>query len=287
VEYIKKYWKLCIVGILIITNSFIWYAVYQESPKRFTTVAFLNIGQGDSIYIESPTHEKILVDGGPPKNILNELSKVMPFYSRSIDTLIITNPDADHFAGFIDVLDHYNVKRIIEPGTKTDTKTYLEFESKVKEKNISVVIAKRGMDLKLGGDADLKILFPDRDVSDLTTNEGSIVSKLIYKNNSVMLTGDAPNSTEEYVMSLNQDEVKSDVLKAGHHGSRTSASEPFVRAVNPREVVISAGVKNKYGHPHKETVDLFNKMKIPILGTYQMGTIIMKLDGINIETNFK
>ncbi len=229
----------------------------------------------------------MIIDGGPSNVILSELNKVMPFYDRSLDVLVVTNPDTDHYAGFIDVLDHYKIGEIIEAGTQSDTKTYGHFKNLIQEKNIKKTDGKRGMVMNLGGGAKLTILFPDKDVSTEKTNDGSLLAKLEYKNTSIMFTGDAPNETEEYVITLNPDEMKSTVLKVGHHGSRTSASEVFVRSVNPQFAVISAGVKNRYGHPHKETTDLFNKLHIPVLGTYEKGTIIMKLDGMSIDTTFK
>ncbi len=284
--YIKKYWRLISFTVFIFGNIFLWYAIYREAPTNYLTIAFLNIGQGDAIYIESPTHTRMMVDGGPPHAVLGELAKVLPFYARSIDTLLITNPDADHFSGFIDILKADTVSRIIEPGTKTDTQTYQEFKKIVAEKNIPDILGKRGMILHLGGGAELDILFPDQDVSTWATNDGSIVARLVYKNNSVMLTGDAPNKTEEYVMSLDPTGMKSTILKAGHHGSRTSASESFVQAVDPQYAVISAGFHNKYGHPHKETMDLFNSLHIPTLITFEKGTIIMKSDGTQFQTRF-
>ncbi|MDQ3076460.1 MAG: hypothetical protein M3Q63_00175 [bacterium] len=281
------YWKLIVVGVLFFANGCIWYAVYRESPRDYVIVAFLNVGQGDAIYIESPTHTQMIIDGGPSNVILSELNKVMPFYDRSIDMLLVTNPDTDHYAGFIDVVDHYKIGEVIEAGTQSDTKTYGHFENLIQEKKIKKTDGKRGMTVDIGGGAKLRILFPDQDVSTAKTNDGSLLAKLEYKNTSVMLTGDAPRETEEYVMSLNSEEMKSTVLKVGHHGSRTSASEVFVRSVNPQFAVISAGVKNRYGHPHKETTDLFEKLHIPVLGTYEKGTIIMKLDGTSIETSYK
>lgn len=263
---------------MIALNLGLWYAVYREQPGPLV-VAFLNIGQGDAIYIESPTHNQILVDGGPPNKILSELGAVMPFYDRSIDMVVVTNPDLDHIGGFIDVLQSYDVKEIVEPGTLTDTEVYKNLEHLVEIEPAEKVIARRGMTIHLGGGADLFILFPDRDVSDLKTNDGSIVAKLMYGKTSVMLTGDAPSATEEYAMSLNPALVDSDILKVGHHGSRTSVSESFIQAVSPQYAVISAGVKNKYGHPHKETTDLFEKLHIPILGTYEKGRIVFESDG--------
>ena len=282
---VKKYWRVILLMLLTSANIFIWYAVKRESPSHVVVVGFLNIGQGDAIYIESPTHNKIMIDGGPTSSVLNELTKVMPFYDRAIDTLLITNPDADHYSGFIDILKSFSVKHIIEPGTHSDTARYKELEKNIVIKNIPKIIARRGMIIHLGGGADLEILFPDQDVSHFLSNDGSIVSKLMYGKTSVMLTGDAPSKTEEYILSLDTDNrnIKSTILKEGHHGSRTSASELFIKAVSPAYDIISAGLKNRYNHPHKETIDLLEQLQIPTLITFERGTIIATSDG----TNFK
>ncbi len=286
-NHIRNHWKLVIISILFLANGFVWFAVYRQTPRDYLTVAFLNIGQGDAIFIESPTHTQMMIDGGPPRTVLAELRKVMPFYDRSIDTLLITNPDADHFAGFIDVLNQYKISKVIEPGTHSDSLTYSTFEKLVKQKNIPDTIGKRGDVFNLGGGAMLEILYPDHNVSTSTTNMGSIIAKLSYKQTCVILTGDAPKETEEYLVTVLHDNIRCQVLKEGHHGSRTSVSKIFTEAVNPQYDVISAGVKNKYGHPHKETIDLMNELHIPILGTYEKGAIIMRLNGSSIETLFR
>jgi competence protein ComEC len=225
----------------------------------------------------------MMIDGGPSSVVLNELHKVMPFYARKVDTLLVTNPDADHFSGFLDMLNSYSINRVIEPGTNSSTTRYAELEKSISEKHIPKIIARRGMIVHLGGGADLKILFPDQDVSSWNTNDGSIVAELTYGSTSVMFTGDAPNKTEEYVLSLDGNNLKSTILKEGHHGSRTSADEPFFKAVNPQYDIISAGFHNRYGHPHKETIDLLNTLKIPYLITYEKGTIIAHSDGTTFQ----
>lgn len=277
-DFAKKYFLFTFLTVAIALNAGLWYAVYREQPAKLV-IAFLNIGQGDAIYIESPTHNQLLVDGGPPHTVMSELGAVMPFYDRSIDMIMVTNPDQDHIGGFIDVLKSYDVKEVIEPGTLTDTLVNKNMEELIALEKAQKIRARRGMIIHLGGGADLHILFPDRDVSDLKTNDGSIITKLVYGKTSVMLTGDAPSATEEYAGSLDPSIMKSDILKAGHHGSRTSASETFVSDVSPEYAVISAGVKNKYGHPHKETLDLFEKLNIPVLGTYEQGRIVFESDG--------
>ncbi|MES2087735.1 MAG: ComEC/Rec2 family competence protein [Patescibacteria group bacterium] len=245
----------------------------------------LDIGQGDAIFIEAPNGNQMLIDGGPPKTVLSALRKVMPFYDRSIDMLMVTNPDADHMAGFIDVLKSFKVGEVIEPGTNSPSATYAELERTIKEKKVPQVVARRGeiiwLDKKAG--VGFYVLFPDRDILGLATNDGSIVGRLVYGNTSVMFTGDSPSNIEHYLVALDGEKLKSDVLKVGHHGSRTSTSEEFVGVVDPTMAIISDGKDNKYGHPHQETLDTLEKFGVKVFRTDQVGTIILKSDGETIR----
>jgi competence protein ComEC len=279
VTFVKKNFLLTLVLAFTALNIFLWFIVYAEQPVGILKVAFLDIGQGDAIYIESPTHIQMLIDGGPPRKILSELGAVMPFYDRTIDILMVTNPDKDHIGGFIDVLGSYTVKEVIQPGTKNPSDTYAELERSIDTEPAKETLARRGQIIDLGGGAYFEVFFPDKDVSDLKTNDGSIIGKLVYGSTSIMFTGDAPNSMLEYTTSLNPSSMDSDILKAGHHGSRTSASEMFIKAVSPQYAVISAAAKNSYGHPHKETTDLFKKLNVTVYGTYERGRIEFVSDG--------
>jgi len=278
-DFFKKYYRPLTLCALLIAVIFVWQAVYQELPNNIMTVAFLNIGQGDSIYIESPTHQQMIVDGGPNGAILSEISKIMPWYDRYIDVLMISSPDVDHYGGFIDLLKRYDVGLVIEPGTTGGSSSYKVLEDLIVKKHIKKVIALRGQSIELGGGAHFDVFFPDRDVSKLETNTSSIIGQLVYGSSTVMFNGDAPSATEEYVLDLDGSKIKSDILKAGHHGSKTSASEVFVSAIAPKYAVISAGLNNKYGHPHQETLDLFKKLNVETFITFNLGTIVFKSEG--------
>ncbi|MDO8572867.1 MAG: MBL fold metallo-hydrolase [bacterium] len=277
-ENIKKHTALYFMGVLFAANFFIWYAVSAEE-HGILTVAFLDVGQGDAIFIESPTGKQIILDGGPDGSVLSHIGALLPFYDRSIDMLIVSNPDKDHFAGFIDVLKNYQVGKIMEPGTIPDTEIYKIFKEFVREEGSTSILARRGMVIDLGGGAYLQILFPDRDVSGLSTNDGSIIAKLVYGNTSFLLPGDTTQNIEKYLVRLDGSNLDVDVLKLAHHGSKTSSSEPLLAVTTPKYAVISAGVKNRYGHPHKEVLDRLLKYNIPALGTYKDGTIIFESDG--------
>lgn len=280
---IKKYFLLFCTIFLLVIVGFLFYTDWQNSNRKMT-FAMLDIGQGDALFVESPSGTQMLVDGGPIHSILAPLSKVMPLYDKKIDVLMITNPDADHIGGFIDILKNYEVSYIIEPGTFNKSKTYATIEQLVKEKNVKKIIATKGMVLDLGAGAKTEILFPDRDVSYWSTNDGSIVSKLTYGKNSIMLMGDSTKMTEAIVLSENSAQfLKSDILKIGHHGSHTSSSQSFVQAVAPTYALISDAKGNSYGHPHQETLDTLNSFGIKILRTDLLGTIIFKSDGYKFQ----
>jgi competence protein ComEC len=280
-ENCKKYWLFFFACLLLIANIFIFYLDWQNSHKGFI-FAMLDVGQGDALFIQSPTGTQILVDGGPPKKILNQLSQVMSPFDRSIDAFIITNPDQDHIAGFLDVLKIYKVDKVFEPGTLTDSKVYQNLKNEIKKNNISNILAKKGMKLDIGGGVIIDILFPDRNVSAWSTNDGSIVARLSYGNTSIMLTGDATIKTEKIILSENsKTQLHSTILKVGHHGSRTSTSSEFVKAVSPTYAFISDGKDNKYGHPHQDTLDTLSAFGVKFFRTDLLGAIIMKCARIN------
>src|SRR3989344_5828597 len=220
----KKNLLPLLIFFLFVIAIFLFYLDWQNSHRKLTFAA-LDIGQGDALFIESPSGTQILFDGGPPRKILSELRRVMPPFDRSIDAIVITNPDQDHIGGFLDVLKVYKVGQVFEPGTFNDSKTYQNLKNEIKNKKIPETLARRGMRLDLGEGAVIDILFPDRDVSMWTTNDGSIVAKLSYGETSIMLMGDSTSETEKIVLTENSKvKLKSTILKVGHHGSKTSTS---------------------------------------------------------------
>lgn len=285
-ENCKKYGLLFFALLLLLANIFIFHLDWRNTHRELT-FAMLDVGQGDAFFVESPTGTQILFDGGPPRKISGQLAKVMPFYDKNIDALVITNPDADHIGGFLDVLKNYKIGKVFESGTFNDSKTYQNFKNEIKNQNIPDILAKRGMKLNIGGGAFIDILFPDRDVSSWETNTGSIVARLVYGETSVMLTGDAPVETEKIILSENSPEqLHSDILKVGHHGSRSSTSPEFLQAVSPTYTLISVGENNKYGHPHREILDALASFGAKIFRTDEIGTIIIKSDGQNERFSF-
>lgn len=262
-------------------NLFIWSVIFANE-KDILTVAFLDVGQGDAVFIESPNGSQVLIDGGSNKSVLRQLSKVMPFYDRSIDVIIATHPDKDHIGGLSDVIDRYDVKLILESGAVSNTGVVRALQDSISKNKVKQILAKRGMRINLGSGVFLNILFPDRDVSGVESNTASIITQLVYGEIEFMLTGDSPKTIEEYLIMLDGENLESDVLKAGHHGSKTSSSESFLGYVQPKYSVISAGKDNRYGHPHEEVLGILEQFGSAILSTQNKGIIIFESDGENV-----
>lgn len=285
-EHLKKYLPYILLIVLFIFTIYIWFFLFKiNNHNDYLKVVFLDVGQGDSIYIEAPNGKQVLIDGGPDAKLLSSLAKVMPFADRSIDMIIATHLDMDHIGGFPLLLDNYKVISIIENGAISDTKISSSLEEKILKKKINKIIARRGMRILIDEKKNIyfDILFPDRDVSNFESNDASIIGKLVYGSNSFMFTGDATVYTENLI-EWNEKEgvLSSDVLKLGHHGSRTSSSILWLEKVNPKVAIISAGKNNKYGHPHKELLERLFTLQIPYLNTYEKGNIIFKSDGVKI-----
>ena len=280
-NFLRRNWRILLIIFLLIVAGYVFY-VDSIRTSEDLTFALVDVGQGDAIFIQSPTGTQVLIDAGPPRQILGRLANLMPPFDRSLDAIIITHPDYDHIGGFSEVLRNYRVEMFIEPGSYNDSHTYKDLKEEVKNKGIEEILAQRGMVLDLGGGAELHILFPDRDVSSWVTNDASVVAMLHHGENTFMLTGDSTKQTEEIILSYG-DELDSDVLKVGHHGSKTSTSEEFLKATKPEYALISAGKDNRYGHPAQEVVDRLENIGANILGTYEEGTIIFKSDGENLE----
>lgn len=279
-KFIKNL-KYYFLAFLFVTAVFVWYAVFAESREGLE-VDFLDVGQGDAIFIQAANGNQILLDSGPNKKVLSELSKIMPFYDRSIDIIIESHPDNDHIEGFIDVLKKYNVSAIMESGVQVDTPVYQTLENTIKDKGIQKILAKRGMRINLGDNIYIDVLLPIINNPDFSPHDGMIVLKLNFGKNSFLLTGDMEEKMEKYLISIDKN-LTSNVLKVGHHGSKTSTSEALLGYVNPDYAIISVGKDNKYGHPHQEILERLNQFKIPILRTEEKGTIKIKSNGENLE----
>ena len=277
--HIRTHLRWYLLLFLITCSILLWSIVIRENRSGVLTVTFLNVGQGNATFIESPTGVQVIIDGGPNKILMREISAVKPWYDRHVDALIVTNPDRDHYEGFFGLLDKYSVDVFMESGIQDTSAEFKSLQQKLSNKKIPDILARRGQVIDIGGGAYIKILFPDRDVSGLASNNASIVARLVYGNTSLLLQGDSPQAMENYLASLDSADLKSDLIEVGHHGSRTSSSDIYIKAVSPKYAIISAETGNSYGHPHKETLEVLDKFGVQTLATCKMGRITFESDG--------
>ncbi|OGG41408.1 hypothetical protein A2837_02755 [Candidatus Kaiserbacteria bacterium RIFCSPHIGHO2_01_FULL_46_22] len=282
--------RLVILGTLFLAVAVVWWPEFSGGKFRLfgvdtcdpsqLCVVFLDVGQGDAIFIQSPTGVQMLIDSGRGDNaVLRELSQVMEFSDKDLDYIVATHPDADHIGGFAEVLARYGVSKVIRTENESDTAIWQSVEKAIEAERSEVYYATRGQSYDLGAGVVLEILFPDTDPREMESNTASIVAHLIFGETSLMLTGDSPKAIEEYLVLVEGEHLKSDVLKVGHHGSRTSTSELFLEHVAPTYAVISAGKDNSYGHPHLEVTDLLFNSGVEILSTIEHGQVVIWSDG--------
>lgn len=243
-------------------------------------VVFFDIGQGDSSLIRFENGQKMLVDCGPDKGVLFKLGKYLPFYDRTLDYLVITHFDLDHYGGCVDVLKRYQVKNIfINSDRKTDDFYYLEWEKQTRQENAAVKIMEYPSDLKIAK-SHLEFLWPNKNLAKgFSGNDNSIVFRLVHDQNSFLFTGDMGVEAEKILLEnycssspTDCEVLNSEVLKAGHHGSDTSSSDEFLRAINPSKAVISVG-ENSFGHPSLRVLSKLKRIGAEIFRTDEMGDV--------------
>ncbi len=278
---------ILILGSLVFLNIFAWGIVYELSRPGQMEVVFFDVGQGDALLIKTPEGHKILIDGGPGPEILEKLAKEIPFWDKEIDLIILSHPHSDHLNGLIDVIEHYEVRSVLWTGVLASGSSFAKWEDLITDSEI--IIARGGQRIK-GKTFYLDILYPffsyeGKEVRDLNTT--SIIARLMTRDGSFLFTGDAYASNEKELIEAEKScaegnlslvfcrvmVLDSDVLKVGHHGSKTSTSEEFLKAVSPSIAVISSGKGNSYGHPHKETLEALMNYGITILRTDRKGDI--------------
>ena len=239
-------------------------------------VYFLDVGQADSILIKS-NNEYMLIDGGN-----NNDGPLLVKYFQSLGIkefkyIVGTHPHEDHIGGLDDVIKNFTIDNIYIPDAMTTTKTFEDLLDSIDEKNLTYKVPKINSTFSLGN-ANLKVIYTGTDTSDL--NNTSIVLKLTYQDISILLTGDATSETEKKI--LNKD-INSTVLKVGHHGSKYSSTESFLKKVNPKYAIISVGKNNIYNHPATTTINKLEKLNTQIYRTDQDGTILLETNGHNID----
>jgi competence protein ComEC len=268
---------------LLLVTILVW-AVVLTTPDDNLHVTFLNVGQGDAILIQTPDHQNILVDGGPSPQIINlELGRKLPFWDRTVDLMVATQPHADHITGLVEVLQRYEVKQVLEPGVCYNSCVYQEWFRLVEEKGIKHDMAKAGQEINLGKGIKMDVLNPPNDFLEGTSadvDNNGLVLRLSWGEIRFLLTADI-RWEGEFELIKQRANLKSTVLKVAHHGSKTSATPQFLAVVDPQIAVISVGANNTFGHPSPEVVERLEGRlgEDNVYLTSQDGTIEFITDG--------
>lgn len=273
-----------LLGLIIVAAVVLGFGLFPKpQASNGIKVYFFDVGQGDASYIKTPSNEDILIDGGPDEKVLTELGKAMDFGDREINLVILTHPHADHLAGLLAVLARYKVDEVWETGVEYPSSTYNSWQKEIQNQQIPDKLVKAG-DVKDFNDVKIIVLHPLSPLSDQkidNLNNASIVSRLEYKNFSVLYLGDAETDVQKKISATMNSAT---ILKVGHHGSRNGTLEELLAVVRPAVGVISAGPGNKYGHPHAEALNLLKKYAVRIFRTDQNGTVEITSDGKGYST---
>lgn len=257
--------------------------VLQEASDPVIKLHFIDVGQADSILVQQGS-STMLIDAGN-----NDDSDLVVNYLRKngvkkIDYLVGTHPHEDHIGGIDKVIEEFDIGKIYMPKATSNTKTYEDVLKAIKAKKLKISSPTPGTKFNIG-DAECTIFAPNgKEYEDL--NEYSVVIKVVYKESSFMLTGDAEGTSEKEMIAKGFD-LSADVLKLGHHGSGSSSTKAFLDKVNPKYAIVSAGKDNDYGHPHRATMDKMKSRGIKIYRTDERGTIVCTSDGMTIKFNVK
>jgi len=264
-------YKIIILALIILSG--LLFSLWPD--KHNLSVYFLDVGQGDAILICSPEGQNILIDGGPDNKLLAEVGKVLPWWSKEIDYLVITHYHADHMMGFIELLNKYKVKHVLVGAQQPDNFLYNIWTDKLAEQNIKPTIVKAGERFVVSDELNWQIILADSTHEDY--NDNSVVIRLSYKEQDFMLMGDLGIEGEEKILASGLD-IDSEYLKVGHHGSRYASSVEFLQAVSPEICIIQSGLDNKYGHPDQEAIDRLEHIACQIMNTQELGLISFEFD---------
>jgi competence protein ComEC len=268
---------LDVATVLLILAFFFW----RSLPDGRLHVVFLDVGQGDAIFIQTPSGKQALIDGGPSDTaLLSQLGRRMPFWDRSIDLVLLTHPESDHVTGLIAVLERYQVDTVVFREMAMDSATYDRWLEAVAEEGAAVYQGEAGLRLTLDQGLEMVVLHPGVGVWE-EANNNSVVTRLTYGQVSVLLTGDIEAEVEAQLVGAQRvAPLRSTVLKAAHHGSCSSTTQAFLDAVDPEIAVISVGADNRFGHPCEEVLERLGDL--PTYRTDERGAVEVISDGTQV-----
>ncbi|MEN6328120.1 MAG: MBL fold metallo-hydrolase [Syntrophomonas sp.] len=254
----------------------------EQSPpaKTILKIHFIDVGQGDSILIQSPQGENLLIDGGET----DEGKKVSDYLRaqgiKELAVIVATHPHSDHIGGLIEVINTFPVANVYMPAVTHSSQTFEELLSAIKDQKLKISTARAGVGIPIKG-FQAEFLAPQKNQYEDLNNYSAVV-RLSYGQNVFLFMGDAEKESEAQIMQSGLN-LKADLIKLGHHGSSSSSSPEFLVAAAPRYAVIMCGIGNDYGHPHRETLAVLNKLKVEVSRTDQDGNIVINSDGSHIN----
>lgn len=273
-----------LVFLFILFGGEIIDSIKSSAPPDGVLYAqFIDVGQGDCTLIITPTGKHILIDTGTPDSESKLVDHLKEMDVETIDYLILTHPHADHIGGAAEVIDRFEIDKVIMPDVTTDTRTFYNVLEAIEQEGCEALLAESGSHYSVDG-CTIDILGPvTPDEENL--NNSSIVCKLTYGKTSFMFTGDMETDYEKELVSMYGNKLKSDVLKVGHHGSSTSSSEEFLTCVSADIGIISCGEDNEYGHPHSKIIKRLEKYGVSYLRTDKEGTVSLVSDGEKVTVH--
>lgn len=270
------------IGLILAIPLILLFSLTSlKSNKLICT--FFDCGLGDMALLQLPDNETIMVDCGPPSTSSGSFSKsTLPYMQKNglknIDFLVITHAHNDHYGGIKEVISACNVKRLMVTDEFQNRSIWLEISSMIIEEGAEIITISDTCHFDFG-DLTIKVLHPDRDYSDDNINNASIVLKLDYHDFSLLLNGDLEVEGEEYLLAKYSDFLPSDITKVGHHGSKTSSSDKYLKKVNPKLAFIPAPIKNRFGFPHQSTVEKYSFLENHLIIAGKDGALTIETDG--------
>lgn len=269
------------ISAIIISISFLTQNNNVNYENKMI-IHYIDVGQGDCILIQV-NNKNLLIDSGPSSNRKDLLNYLEKLDIKKFDYIIATHPHEDHIGNMDTIIKRYDIGSFYSPKVITSSTTFENMISALVDKNLKINILKKGVKgIDLGKNTEIEVFSPLENISSDNLNDYSPIIKITFFNNSFLFTGDAEISTEDTVLSQNNN-LNCDILKVGHHGSSTSTSTDFLISTNPSVAIISVGKNNSYGHPTSETLSLLNSYNIRTIRTDINGTVIAISDGKNIN----
>jgi len=285
-NFLQEMIKHFVVFLVIVCQ--LLFNIIENDNDGLMHLHMLDVGQGDAFLLQTVDKKYVLIDGGPSSNLIDVMADYMPFWQNRLDLVIATHGDSDHIGGLVELSERYDIEAFIYNGESKNTLIFEELMKNISFDGVDISIAQSGEEIRVGCCMEIDILWPGSiNIEDSNDRSVSIIAK--YQDFEIYMAGDLGYKYEEKI--TNNLGVDIEVMKISHHGSRTSTSTKVVDNIRPQITLISAGKDNKFGHPHREVLDLLDKNNIIQYRTDIQGTVSIKSDGsdyvVDIEKDNK